>query len=98
MSQSLSDENFLEINNEKHGRGWVSNNILFPSETLLTKLWPNGKEINLAKLDNIKSIMHLIPAYAHEIYTHFTGNTIIEEDVNGFNENLDFDIETNNID
>lgn len=41
--------------------------------------------------------MHLIPADAHEFYTHFTGNAIIE-DVNGFNENLDFDIETNSID
>jgi hypothetical protein len=42
--------------------------------------------------------MHLIPADAQEFYTHFTGNGIIVEDVNGFNENLDFDIETNNID
>jgi len=88
----------LEINIEKRGRGRISNNILFPSELLLTKLWPNGKEINQAKLDDIKSIMHLIPADAHEFYTHFTGNAIIEEDINGFNENLDFDIETNNID
>lgn len=99
MSTTLSDENFLEINIEKRGRGRISNDILFPSETLLTKLWPNGKEINQAKLDDIKSIMHLIPADAQEFYTHFTGNGIINlEDVNGFNENLDFDIETNNID
>lgn len=98
MSQTLSDENFLEIIIEKRCRGRVSNNILFLSETLLTQLWPNGKEINQAKLDDIKSIMHLIPADAHEFYTHFTGNAIIEENVNGFNENLDFDIETNNID
>ncbi|KAL4083711.1 hypothetical protein QTP88_029027 [Uroleucon formosanum] len=99
MSTTLLDENFLKINIEKRGRGRISNDILFPSETLLTKLWPNGKEINQAKLDDIKSIMHLIPADAQEFYTHFTGNSIINlEDVNGFNENLDFDIETNNID
>lgn len=42
--------------------------------------------------------MHLIPADAQEFYTHFTGNGIIIKDVNDFNENLDFDIETNNID
>lgn len=73
----------------------VSNNE-FPSETLLTQLWPNGKEINKAKLDDIKSIMHLIPANAHEFYTNFTGNAVIEEDINGYNETLDFDIEANN--
>jgi len=91
MSQTLSDENFIEINIEKRCRGRLLNDILFPSETLLTQLWLNGKEINKAKLDDIKSIKHLIPADAHEFYTNFTGNSVIEEDVNGYNENLDFE-------
>jgi hypothetical protein len=34
--------------------------------------------------------MHLIPADAHEFYTNLTGNSVIEEDVNGYNETLDF--------
>lgn len=42
--------------------------------------------------------MHLIPADAHEFYTNLTGNSVIEEDVNGYNETLDFDIETFNND
>lgn len=97
ISEILSDENFLEINIEKRCRDRVSNYI-FPSETLLTQLRPNRKEINKAKLDDIKSIMHLfIPGDAHEFYTHFVGNSIIVEFVNGFNEKLDFDIETNYI-
>lgn len=77
MSKTLSHDNFLEVNIEKRCCGSVSNNE-FPSETLLTQLWPNGKEINKAKLDDIKSIMHLIPADAHEFYTNFTENAVIE--------------------
>jgi len=97
MSQTLTNENFLEFNIEKRCRGRVSNNYIFPSETLLTQLWPNGKEINKAKLDDINSIMHLIPTDAREFYIHFTGNSaLIEEDVNGYDETLDFDIESNN--
>jgi len=97
MSQTLSDKNFIEINIEKRCRDRASNDI-FPSEALLTQLWLNGKEINKAKLDDIKSIMHLIPTDAHEFHTNFTGNSVIEENVNGYNENLDFDIETFNND
>lgn len=38
---------------------------------------PSSKEINKAKLDDIKSIMHLTSADAHEFYTNFTGNAVM---------------------
>jgi len=47
------------------------------------------------KLENIKSMMHLIPADAHAFYSNLIGNSVIDEDVGGLNESLDFEIETN---
>jgi len=67
----------------------------FPAEILLTQLWPDGKEINKLKLEDIKSMIHLIPADADAFYSNLIGNSVIDEDVGGFNELLDFEIETN---
>jgi len=84
----------LKINIEKRCRGRQSTTP-FPAEILLTQLWPDGKEINKLKLEDIKSMMHLIPADAHAFYSNLIGNSVIDEDVGGFNELLDFEIETN---
>ncbi|KAF0683858.1 Serine/threonine-protein phosphatase, partial [Aphis craccivora] len=94
MNSTLSVDNFVEVNMEKRCRGRQSTTP-FPAEILLTQLWPDGKEINKLKLEDIKSIMHLIPTDAHAFYSNLIGNSVIDEDVGGFNEFLDFEIETN---
>lgn len=40
---------------------------------LLTQLWPDGKPINKLKLDDIKTMMHLVPADTHGFYNNLTG-------------------------
>lgn len=92
MNNTLSVDNFIEVNIEKRGRGRQSATV-FPAEILLTQLWPDGREINKLKLEDIKSIMHLIPADAHVFYSNLIGNSVINEDVGGYNEALDFEIE-----
>lgn len=94
MNSNLSVDNFVEVNIEKRCRGRQSTTP-FPAEILLTQLWPDGKEINKLKLEDIKSMMHLIPTDAHAFYSNLIGNSVIDEDVGGFNELLDFEIETN---
>lgn len=39
-------------------------------------------------------MMHLIPADAHAFYSNLTGNSVINEDIGGYDEALDFEIET----
>lgn len=93
MNNTLSDNNFTEVNIEKRCRGRESKTT-FPAEILLTQLWPDGKQINKLKLEDIKSMMHLIPTDAHSFYSNLTGNNGINEDIGGYNEVLDFEIET----
>ena len=57
--------------------------------------WPNGKPIAEAKLQNLKEMMHLIPADALPFYKNLQGTNIIE-DVEGYNvnvEDLDFEVD-----
>lgn len=69
MNNSLSVDNFVEVNIEKRCRGRQSTTP-FPAE-ILTQLWPDGKEINKLKLEDIKSMRDLIPADAHIRHMHF---------------------------
>lgn len=54
--------------------------------------WPQGKEIAQAKVDDIKSVMHLIPADCHDFYNTIKGNINIVDDIDGIHR-PDFEIE-----
>lgn len=86
-----ANEEYQEINIRK-GRGKKTENVGIFSKNL-SELWPDGKEIPQAKLDDIKSYMHLIPAVAHPFYEKLKGNSAVEEDIEGFNGELDFEID-----
>lgn len=76
------------IINKKKGRRDQSNFSYF-----LKPLWPNGKPVAEAKINDIKSYLHLIPASDYHFYTNITGNPSIEEDIDGFNGELDFELD-----
>lgn len=63
------------------------------SEEDFEVLWPQGKPIPQAKLDDITSMLSLIPEDCHAFYKNFRGNSNINEDVDGYGPNLDFDLE-----
>nr|CAH7725061.1 unnamed protein product [Callosobruchus chinensis] len=52
-----------------------------PFSRHLEPLWPNGKHVAEAKLNDIKSYLHLIPLAAHPFYVNLIGDDTIEEDV-----------------
>lgn len=62
----------------------------------LTLLWPNGKEIPQAKLDNLKSMFDLIPKDCLPFYKSLRGNENIMNDVDGFGDSVDFSIDYEN--
>ena len=60
----------------------------------LTPLWPKGKPIADAKLNNLKEMFHLIPKDCYTFYENLKGSANIQEDIDGFNvEDLDFEVE-----
>lgn len=85
---------YSEVNIKKRqGRPTNSSNSNFLQN--LEQLWPNGKPVAQAKLDDIESYMYLIPAADQPFYLHLTGDPSIEEDIDGYNVTaLDFEVET----
>lgn len=83
-----NDESEYKEINIKKGKGPNVN-----LSTLLEPLWPNGKEVAEAKLKDIKSYLHLIPEEDHPFYKNLIGNPNIVEDIDGYNMDLDFDLE-----
>lgn len=61
----------------------------------LQPLWPTGKPIAEVKLKDIKSYLHLIPQADHPFYINLIGDDTIEEDLQGYNAELDFQLEDN---
>ncbi|CAH1969590.1 unnamed protein product [Acanthoscelides obtectus] len=59
----------------------------------LQPLWPNGKPVAEAKLKYIKSYLNLIPPADHPFYVNLIGDDTIEEDTEGYNAELDFQIQ-----
>jgi hypothetical protein len=45
-------------------------------------------------LKDIQDIMHLIPQDCPEFYQNLVGNQVIEDDVDGFTGNPDYEIES----
>ncbi|KAF2899968.1 hypothetical protein ILUMI_06218, partial [Ignelater luminosus] len=57
-------------------------------------LWPGRKPIAQAKAGELRSISHLIPVADHLLYTNIVGDANNEEDIDDYNGELDFQIET----
>ena len=89
MRKSLCGE-FSEINIKKRKIGRPSANLFGNN---LSPLWVNGKAIPAPKLQDIQSIMDLIPGDAKDFYTALLGDDSVEDDVDGFSGVPDFEIE-----
>lgn len=90
MKTTLSADHLQELNIEKKFRGssWVI------CENDFSPLWPNGKEIPQAKLDDLKSMFDLIPKDCLGFYKSLRGNTSLTDDLDGFDGPPDFIVET----
>lgn len=63
------------------------------SEEDFDLLWPQGKAIPQAKLEDLRSMYSLIPEDCHEFYDSLKGNSCTSEYVDGYGPSLDFDLE-----
>nr|CAI5819368.1 unnamed protein product [Callosobruchus analis] len=52
-------------------------------------MWPHGKSISELKLKDIKSYLHSTSAADARFYTNLTGDESLQEDVDGYNNELD---------
>lgn len=89
----LSPYNQLSIKKRLQGRPLTEQQIFGKQ---LNNLWPTGKAISVPKLNDIKSMMHLIPSDAKVYYKNLFSSTTVEDDIDCYNvEGLDFEIEEN---
>lgn len=79
-------DQFQELNIEKKIKG----KSLEVSENDFTLLWPNGKEIPQAKLDDLESIFDYIPKDCLDFYKSLRGNPSLHDDIDGFGGEPDF--------
>lgn len=82
------DEPYHEINLGKKLRG----RPLQKFQPSLEILYPNGKEISVKKLKDIKQLMSFVPLDAREFY-NLEAVGEFEDDVEGYGDQVDFDIE-----
>lgn len=91
MKTSLEGQH-VEVNIQKQmkrGRPTTFNSF----KELEIPLWPNGKPISEKKLEDLKSLMKFIPNDAKAPYRNLFTSEEIEDDIDGFDGALDFDIE-----
>ncbi|XP_028167675.1 uncharacterized protein LOC114358018 [Ostrinia furnacalis] len=79
-------DNFNQLNIEKKLKG-KSFDI---NEKDLVLLWPNGKVIPQPKLDDLMSMLDLIPKDCQDFYKSLKGSSNIVEDIEGYDGDLDF--------
>lgn len=89
MKTTMDGDEYQELNIEKKYKG----RPLVISENDFVTLWPSGKEIPQAKLDDLESMFDLIPKDCIGFYKALKGNASIVDDVDGFTGPLDFDNE-----
>lgn len=77
--------------NKRQKRGAKSDPLKFSSH--YEQLWPEGKPISQPKLDDIKSLLYLIPSDVRQYYENLTGSRDVEDDVDSFDGSIDFEIE-----
>lgn len=83
--KTAMDAAFSQLNIEKKIKG----KPIDISQHDLILLWPNGKEIPQAKLNDLMSMLDLIPRDCHVFYKSLKGNDNMVEDIDGYGE-LDF--------
>lgn len=90
MRSNLDDEH-IEVNIKKSLRG----NTGLLTKQVMDPLWPNGKPIPEAKLNDLKSLLHLVPDVPDdaEYYKKITGNSTVQDDIDGFSCTVDFEVE-----
>ncbi|XP_050503607.1 uncharacterized protein LOC126882675 [Diabrotica virgifera virgifera] len=74
-------------------RGRPSSELYQNFKESLVLLWPDGKPIPDKKLEDLKFLLSLIPKDAKEFYKKLTGDPNMEDDIDGLNGPLDFDLE-----
>ncbi|KAJ8720783.1 hypothetical protein PYW08_006248 [Mythimna loreyi] len=87
--QSNLDNEHIEVNIKKSLRG----NTGLITKQVMDPLWPSGKPISEAKLNDLKSLLHLIPDDAQEYYKKLSGNSTVQDDIDGFSGTVDFEVE-----
>ncbi|CAK1598006.1 unnamed protein product [Parnassius mnemosyne] len=83
------DEDFKVVNIKKNVRG----RQCFVTKEIMEPLWPTGKPVPEAKLRDLKSMLHLISQDSHDFYVKLVGSADLEDDIEGFSGQLDFEVE-----
>lgn len=89
MKKDINDNIYQELSIEKKIKG----KSLDITEKDFVVLWPNGKKIAQPKLDDLKSMFHLIPKDCLNFYQALQGDGNITDDLDGFGGLPDFPIE-----
>lgn len=61
----------------------------------LDQLWPNGRPLSQAKLDDLKELLQLVPKKYKHFYSFLdvTPTRDFDDDIDGFGEEIDFEVE-----
>lgn len=81
------DPREIDLSKRKVGRQFS------PFQLDLPLLQPEGKAISVPKMKDLKSMLVFIPSDAKDFYKKFFCNPNVDDDVEGFNTALDFDLE-----
>lgn len=84
--KTIDKEHFDQLNIAKKSKG----KTIDICQHDLILLWPNGKEIPQAKVNDLMSMLDLIPRDCHDFYKSLKGNNNIVEDIDGYDGELDF--------
>lgn len=82
-------DDYIEVDIKPKQKG--KQNLTFNLEMEL--LWPEGKPISPLKLNDIKSVMHLIPEVDQHFYKTLISDDAIIDDIDGYNGPIDFEFE-----
>lgn len=94
MRCNLDEEYIMEVNIKKNVRGGIARLTL----DLMDLRWPKGKPIPEPKLKDLKSLLHLIPEDAQYFYKNLTGDGTVQDDIDGFSGEVDFEVEVDDCD
>lgn len=89
-----NDQAYVTVDIKKKQRGRPSTSHL---SDLFIPLWPHGKAISRPKLDDLKSMLHLIPGDAKQFYQSLFTDEHIVDDIEGFNGVVDFEEDINGL-
>lgn len=86
MTSESGDSQILDLSKKNKGV------LITFSEADFELLWPEGKTIPQAKLEDLRSMYNLIPEDCQTFFNNLKG-TNINEDIDGYCGNIDFDLE-----